>query len=159
MYFKQVEEIARRLKRCTQRCVKPGETWETDADGNITLVRDQHGRQKWRIGGEYAVSPGRGQPAVLATWNDDGSLFGLMRGVSPASRAAWLNKANTDILRIRITKIERVRLSTMTEDVAVAEGVANLAAYIDLWTSINDGPLVGWDANPLVWRLWFEVVR
>lgn len=159
MYFKQVEEIARKLKTCTQRVCKDGETWETDEDGNITLVRDAHGRQKWRVGNEYAVSPGRGQPTVLATWYEDGSLFGLIMGVQPDTRAAWLMKPLTEFLRIRILKIERVRLQTMDERVAVAEGVADRAAYITLWRSINDEPGTRWEDDPLVWRLWFEVAR
>lgn len=158
MYFKQVEEIARRQKRCTQRVVKDGETFEMmDADGSITLVRDANGRLKWHVGGVYAVSPGRGRRAAMIRWHDDDPVFIHM----PASEqeVAQYEAIKYQTLRIRVLKIERVRLQSMTEDVAVAEGVANLAAYIELWTSINDGPLVGWDANPLVWRLWFEVAR
>lgn len=156
MYFKQVEEIACKLKTCTQRVCKDGEAWETDEDGNITLVRDARGRQKWRVGNEYAVSPGRGKRGMMVCWGAGAPVL------SCPENAAELNahiRSGCEFLRIRILKIERVRLQTMDERVAVAEGVADRAAYITLWRSINDGPLVGWDANPLVWRLWFEVAR
>ncbi len=177
MYFKQVDEIARGWKQCTQRVCKEGEWSVIDPDtGEIGDVYDTSGRLKWHVGGTYAVSPGRGQPGVWWKTLDDGEIITTLdlafdtacteledaqnwanangEDYRKVLRARWF-----DPLRIRLTKIERLRLQTMTEAVAVAEGVATLAAYIELWTYINPGPLVNWDANPLVWRLWFEVVR
>lgn len=162
MYFKQVDEIARGWKQCTQRVCKEGEWSVIDPDtGEIGDVYDTSGRLKWHVGGTYAVSPGRGKRTAMITYFKTVSAHDAPVVYLPQTSADVQMMASVGYqpLRIRLTKIERRRLQTMTEAVAVAEGVATLAAYIELWTYINPGPLVNWDANPLVWRLWFEVAR
>ena len=165
MYFKQIDEIVAGTKTCTQRVVKPNEYEHVNGDGEITLVMTvgrqprtagsqyNPGRVKWQVGRDYDVSPGRGKLRALVNWTcqpphillpDNGRelLVGLASG----------HKS----LRIRVLQIECVPLHSTDERVALAEGVENLAAYIDLWGVING--VKAWLRNPMVWRLWFEVV-
>lgn len=162
MIFQQVEEIAQGLKTCTQRVQKPEERPVMIPVGNSGMITEvkSGGRVKWKVGGEYTVVPGRGKPAMLVSYNDDGSVFGFIHNVSAEDRPNWLAYENCFVLRIRITAINLVRLQSMNTTVAKAEGVKSKQAYKKLWQSIN-GKTKGsrWEDNPMVWRLWFEVVK
>lgn len=154
MYFQQVDEIAQGLKTCTQRVQKSGECpWGEP----IRRVLTGAGRLKWEVDGEYAVSPGRGKLTVRVCFDYDPPML-----IYPETREQddVYRRDGMAPLLIRITKIESVRLQDMDEVVARAEGVESVDAYRDLWQSIN-GKRNGsrWDDNPLVWRLWFEVVK
>jgi len=150
MYFKQVCEIVMQRKTCTQRVVKDGET-ALGRDGVIIAVYSENGRTKWMVGREYSVVLKRGMPAALLKKK---SL------IFPADKAhAEVYKARGYVtVKILLTRIERVNVQAMDERVAVAEGVENVAAYVELWRTINKGRGTRWEDDPQVWRLWFEFV-
>lgn len=50
-------------KTQTRRVVRPSDSAVTGPDGAVVAVLSG-GREKWRVGGTYAVQPGRTQPAV-----------------------------------------------------------------------------------------------
>lgn len=161
MYFKQIAEIVEGRKTCTQRVVKPGETAHVDEDGEIRIVFDARGRVKWQVGRDYAVSPGRGQKAVRVFWGDSLRPCPIIVYPSGIERGGMVVDISDEFvpLRIRIQRIERVALHSVDRAVALAEGVASVEAYQALWDTIAGKTGPRWDANPMVWRLWFEVVR
>lgn len=155
MYFKQVNEIVERRKTCTQRGVKPGQSAWYFADGAIRSIHTESHRIIYEVGKTYAVSPGRGKRTALVKPTEAG--VEICTPERPSVYAAALAMGYCP-LRIRLLKIERVHVQEMDEAVAVAEGVADVAAYIVLWQSINSKTKgFRWQDNPMVWRLWFEV--
>lgn len=160
MYFTQIDEIVAGRKGCTQRCEKPGEVAEYAPDGSIRLVRDVHGRVKWYVGGTYAVSAHRGLPTVQVLWPEGTRVAPvIVKNVQACGGVEFFRQRGYEPLRIRIKRIERLRLHTTTADVAVAEGVQAVAEYAALWRSINQRPGWRWEDNPMVWRLWFDLAR
>jgi len=134
--FKQIPEILSGAKWQTRRVVKPGEGMY-----EASLALTAAGNVKWAVGKTYAVQPGRGKP-------------GIERWRETEDGIEW------QPIRIRILAIRQERLQDITEDDAKAEGVADVAAYCELWESINGKtPGARWDANPMVWVLTFEVVN
>lgn len=120
----------------------------SEASNKIWAVRDAaNHRMKWQVGQIYAVQPGRGKVGI-----------GL----------------------IKITAIRQERLQDISRDDAKAEGVSNvwewspernkqtphlfkrgvlnpyIANFSVLWDSINT-KRNGWDANPCVWVIEFEI--
>ena len=61
-------------------------------------------------------------------------------------------------LTLRLTDVRTEPLHRLTEADAHAEGVADIAAYAALWDALNAKRGYGWNANPFVWVLSFEVV-
>lgn len=154
MYAKQIREIVERLKTCTQRVVKPGET-AVEQDGQIVAVLTAAGRVKWKVGGVYAVSPTRGWPA--AVWKEVGAGVFIIKPNTKAAQAEYVAKGYQAV-RICVKRIERVDVQALDEQVAVAEGVQSVAAYEALWRTINTRRGDRWEDNPVVWRNWFELV-
>lgn len=142
-------------KTMTRRVVKPGETFylhETFEDGGIVRVvipnkacwlgnSDKEYRSKWEYHHTYAICPGRGKKAVG---------------------------------RIRITAIRREKLQDISEEDSCAEGAGRPHCFDDnlymTYLSFRDGfrqiwdglygndPVKGWEANPDVWVISFELV-
>lgn len=74
--------------------------------------------------------------------------------------AEFMREFGWQEMRIRITDIDKEPLQDITEADARAEGVASVAAYRDLWESINGRtPGARWADNPAVWVITFELVR
>ena len=167
MIFKQVDEILSGQKTQTRRVVKPGEGMY-----EASLALTAAGNVKWAVGKTYAVVPKRGLPGVW--WKRVGTVALTHNGMHeyhypsnpdaaaialPVTRAE-LEKRGFQPLRIRILAIRQERLQDITEADAKAEGVADVAAYRELWESINGKtPGARWDANPMVWVLTFEVAQ
>jgi hypothetical protein len=156
MYFQQVDEIAQELKHCTQRVQKDDDVSVTNDAGAIAAVMNG-ARRKWVVGNIYSVTPGRGKLTALVCFDYTPPLV-----VQPHR---WFDDMvyrhdGMIPLQIRITEIESVRLQSMNTVIAKAEGVTSRQAYKKLWESIN-GKTKGsrWDDNPMVWRLWFAVVK
>ncbi len=156
MFFTQVEEIAQELKTCTQRVQKDDDVSVTHDSGVIAAVMNGT-RRKWVLGNLYSVTPGRGRLTALVCFDYQPPMV-----VYPAH---WFDDMvyrhdGMIPLQIRMTQIESVRLQSMNTAVAKAEGVNSRQAYKKLWESIN-GKTKGsrWDDNPMVWRLWFAVVK
>lgn len=155
MYFKQVQEIVDGTKRCTQRVVKPGEVDVLDVDGTILAVRTPKGVLKWRVGGVYCVAPTRGWPTAL--WKLIGDVPVILKPKNKEIQGVFMAGGYAQV-KIRVVKIERCPVQSMDETVARAEGVADVAAYVALWRTINKSRGVRWEDNPEVWRIWFEFV-
>lgn len=154
MYAKQIREIVERLKTCTQRVVKPGET-AVEQDGQIVAVLTAAGRVKYKVGGVYAVSPTRGWPA--AVWKEIGAGVFIIRPKTKTDQVHYI-ACGYQSMKICVKRIERVCVQAMDEAVAVAEGVQSVAAYEALWRTINTRRGDRWEDNPVVWRIWFELV-
>ena len=164
MIFKQIDEILTGQKTQTRRVCKPGEGMYKD-----TLALSESGAVRWAVGKTYAVVPKRGQPAVW--WRNEPWLMGYRPAYTngPSAKHGAAHKYDRETylaadgfrpLRIRITVIRQERLQDITEADAKAEGVADVAAYRELWESINGRtPGARWADSPLVWVLTFEVVK
>lgn len=134
MIFKQIAEILSGQKTQTRRRMKPNEfanQWRDDVTINEVLTHTKSG-----------------EPCRLK-WGLNKTYAIVPKRGKPAIRDA----------RIRITSIRQERLQAISEADAIAEGVASVAEYRDLWERIN-GRTKGarWQDNPLVWVLTFEVV-
>jgi hypothetical protein len=170
MIFKQIDEILEGRKTQTRRVCKPNEYENNpseppgDCESVIieTLIPGTTGsvlRTKWQVGRTYAVVPKRGMPAVWWKRDEDAELGYLTARPYPEDRPGYLAH-DWQPLRIRITAIRPQTLQDITEAEARAEGVASVAAYRDLWESINGRtPGARWADNPAVWVLTFELVR
>lgn len=121
---------------------------------------------------------------VRETWASDvdGCPAGLSyradhldpRGDGPANPMRWRPSIFmprwASRLKLRITNVSVERLREITEHDAMREGVnaesvstqpgiySYRAPFAELWDSINAGRGFGWDANPWVWVIGFEVV-
>lgn len=169
MIFKQIDEILSGQKTQTRRVVKPSEfvyqhgnqtpdgIWAIDTVFTLIDNPEKHeykDRIKWKVGRTYAVVPKRGKPGARWAGTPHGPLWGNRDFAAMLPEYVW------QPLRIRITAIRQERLQDITEADAKAEGVADVAAYCELWESINGKtPGARWDANPLCWVLTFEVVK
>lgn len=175
MIFKQIDAILSGSKTQTRRVAKPSEfvyqhgnqnpdgIWAIDTV--FTLIDNPEKyeykyRIKWEVGRTYAVVPGRGKPG--AWWAHEyppNKRKLLWHSVHEQNKAAY-EEEGWQPLRIRIVAIRREHLQDITEADAKAEGVADVAAYCELWESINGKtPGARWDANPTVFVLEFELVR
>jgi hypothetical protein len=161
MIFKQIDEILEGRKTQTRRIFKPGEMliYADLPDDFCPKVINAKG-VKWQVGRTYAVVPKRGQPAVW--WSHElppNEATLLWAAVHNQNKAAFA-ETGWQPMRIRITAIRPQTLQDITEADARAEGVESVAAYRDLWESINGRtPGARWADNPAVWVLTFELVR
>lgn len=143
------DKVLSGYKTMTRRVVKPGDTINRvvlestgvkvamyahamKPDTKVTSVwRD--GRLVWRVGNTYAVCPGRGKKAVA---------------------------------HIKITAIGREKVQDISNDDIKRElgpvrqpGETWISYWIAMWLSLYGNDTVkGWEANPWVWVLSFEVV-
>ena len=58
-------------------------------------------------------------------------------------------------LTVKVINVRRERLQDISEEDAIAEGVATIDDYKTLWDKIN-GKKYPWESNPLVWVIEFE---
>lgn len=137
-----IQMIAEGRKTQTRRVCKPGdELRQWDVDTPMVYHIDDGwcghegpepacypGRVKWRVGGTYAVQPGRGLPTARVK---DGRVwmyaprFALAGGPSFDFPLEEWHKRTADWqpLRIRITNIRREHLQDISNDDAYEEGV------------------------------------
>lgn len=91
-------------------------------------------------------------------WTVDsiGDRFGRWR--SPIHMPRWASR-----LTLRLTDVRVQRVQEISEEDARAEGTTGLVGAMTgfpyAWDSINDERGYGWDANPWVWVLTFELVE
>lgn len=165
MIFKQIPEILEGRKTQTRRVCKEDERlyWKPQSGLGVPAIYEvlvlPRLSIKWQVGRTYAVVQRRGMPVVWWKRDDDAELGYLTARPYPEDRPGYLAHG-WQPARIRITAIRREPLQSITEADARAEGVESVAAYRDLWESINGRtPGARWEDNPGVWVLSFELVR
>lgn len=67
-------------------------------------------------------------------------------------------------VRLKVCEIKPQRLQEITEGEAQAEGVlpyedSYVSAFAFFWDSLNKDSVFGWDKNPYVWAIQFEVLK
>jgi hypothetical protein len=130
MIFKQVDEVLDGTKTQTRRVAKRND-WFTGR----TLLRN--GRRKWKIGGIYAIQPGRSKPQV----------------------------GKIQIMKIRKERLQVISNGDLraegitTNKTQVAGTMDMLEKYKKLWNSLNKDSVYKWKANPEVWVLEFRCVN
>jgi len=143
-------EIMTQKKTQTRRLVQPDEIAFTGLDNEIIAVV-KNGRRIYRVGRKYPIMPGRGKPTVrialdtygqVLAWTTGGELYGFV----------WY-PAYILLLGIRCQQVQEI-----SEADAIAEGVASVAEYCDLWNTIHRRPGTRWSDNPWVWVYSFELV-
>lgn len=113
----------------TRRLCRPGERFLFDDDAGEHIVLTPSGRLKWRVGDDYAVSPGRGKPGVWVCFDHPCYGYDIWDGNDPvltdSGLVDWRKIAagqGYQPLRIRLLEIRREPLWAITEEGAVAEG-------------------------------------
>lgn len=174
------EKVLSGDKTETRRIIKPNEMAFADDWGfNIGAVSVGNGesipassnlRTKWEVGRTYAALPKRGVPAHWFMWH-----FGDLERFTNPIEAAYtvlpdrpqltVAQANKILLkhgaaqaRIEIVSIHSENLQDISNESAIAEGVASIEEYRDLWQSINTRPGTRWDDNPKIWVIRFKSV-
>ncbi len=143
-------------------------------------IHAANGRIKFKRGQQMAIVPKRGAPGL---WHKFayGELFHSLQYVfcgeeeclriqlarvtaeeECGGAANWrevLSATHYQPSRIEIMSLHRELLHDITEPDAIAEGVASVSEYRDLWQAIN-GKTKGarWDDNPAVYVIRFKVV-
>lgn len=120
--------------------------------GDILYVRESWGVycRKWWEASHFEYR---------ASWKAEETPFGLAE--PPKWRPSIHMPKDAARIFLLVTDVRVERLQDITEEQAVAEGVADRAAFASLWDStIAPSKLdqYGWDANPWVWATPFECV-
>lgn len=158
MIFRQWEQVLLGQKTQTRRILKPGERL---VDRAASTGRSGIGvvtpADRWRfwIGQHLPVIPKRGEPMVWyrfdpaymwrpRVWH---TTYGNEGKVPPPDTFV----GDWQPLRVQIVLLRIEPIQQITEADAIAEGVAGVEAYLELWESIN-GKSKGsrWDDNPQV---------
>ena len=130
------EQILAGNKTVTRRLVRVGDCGDV-AGGVVWAVR-RDGRPVWKVGGEYAVQPGRGMAAV-----------GRIRMAEIRRERLW-DIVPGDCIAEGLESDEG--LSPFLRDVDLME------RFEALWNGINKAPGTRHRDNPEVWVLRFEKV-
>jgi hypothetical protein len=75
------------------------------------------------------------------------------RSRPPVNMPRWASR-----LTLRVTGVRCERLTEITGEDAKAEGFASTAEFREAWDSLYKKRGLGWDANPWVWAVGFEVL-
>ena len=135
MIFKQIEQVLSGEKTQTRRVAKPGEAF--------VQFMEWDSRE-----GEYIEGYCVADETSRRKW-----VCGRTYAIQAKRGASGIGK------RIKIKDIYCESLHDITEANAIAEGVASVEEYRELWDSINGKTKDRWANNPLVWVITFEVKR
>lgn len=133
------------------KCGKPGSWYRlNDYDQRRSYQLELTSNPDYDVDAKY----------ILATQTGDkmyGSTQAQYMELYPDDWHRCLAKIGFKALRIKILSLHYPKpLQAIGGTDAIAEGVANVAEYRDLWESIN-GPC-SWNDNPNVWVIKFEVL-
>jgi hypothetical protein len=159
MIFKQWELVLIGRKTQTRRLYHPDDIAEWTVIGKGRMgFKTSSGRWRYWIGQQLPIIPKR---AASMVWYKRHSLTGhLLTSVNASMSLNEMKRAGYTPARINIVELRRERLQSISEEDAVAEGVESVAAYRELWESIN-GKQKGarWEDNPLVDVIVFSLVE
>lgn len=187
MIFRQYETILRGDKTETRRLVQDGDyEWICGEINKVnprhpalsfkaySSIHAANGRIKFKRGQQMAIVPKRGAPGLWHKF-EAAALFHSLQVISllqwsrleyaqktaESSQTDWrtvFKQEGYQPSRIEIVSLHRELLHDITEQDAIAEGVASVAEYHDLWQAIN-GKTKGarWDDNPAVYVIRFKV--
>lgn len=140
MIFKQMDKVKDGSKTQTRRVVKDGERYSV-----ITIERvGEHVGSKHEI-----IYPSIAQPVsgIHTVYTAKGARKWVVGRNYPASPKMYQPAFG----RFAILSLAVERLHDIDEEDAIAEGVASVAEYIDLWQFINEkNKGFRWQDNPLV---------
>lgn len=134
MIFKQHQKVLNGTKTQARRIMRvDGNVWLEGISFSDGIINEVHGVNgvRFYVGQLLPVIPKRGQKAI----RDE-------RG---------------NIRRVKVIEIRNQPLQEISDADAKAEGVENVAAYRELWDSINKAKGTRWEDNPLVWALTFQL--
>ena len=170
MIARQAALILRRQKSETRRLAREGEELVLDPGiGEILAVRHPSGRVRYQVDRSEPLILKRSWPALW--WRmKDGELEILAtkeeqdraKAAMWSAPAAFVEQTGADGWqkgRIQIVRIQLEMLHDITAAGAVREGVATVAEYRALWTSINGRtPDARWEDNPPVYVLTIDPI-
>ena len=107
---------------------------------------------------------------VADGWRPPEETVHLRRKRPSIHMPRWASRLTLKLTDIRVERVQEIsEADAMAEGCTLPEGYEELAiaffkqpcreVFIDLWDSINGKRGYGWDANPWVWVLEFEVIR
>lgn len=104
--------------------------------------------RKHYVGQQVAIQPKRGAPAIWVRANGD---FIEHPRIHDSYERTWMRSLGYLPAHAKIIALRVERLHEIAPDDAVAEGVADIRAYTDLWEAINrKRPGARWADNPEV---------
>lgn len=164
------------IKTHSRRVMKKGQrgmyTWPdksviTSVRGNCHLL-EHYQFEQWVVGKSYAVMPGRGKPS----WHKEGVFITpeeyrnvkIMNGGIQRYVEETLRGRGYEQMRIRMLTIRHERLTDMSREDAIAEGIPAssrnpVGDFAEEWNSIHKAKGHRFQDDLWVWVLGFKVVK
>lgn len=156
-----IDAIRAKRKSETRRIQKLNETFGPNDLQRVVTWKGDRMTAKWVVGRDYALVPGRGIPASWVA-PGGGGVYTLTQAIQMFGLTgdALTNKLYAQgFVResIRILSIRQEPVGAIDDAGARREGVADRAAFIELWDRINGRDKRNrFSADPMVWVIGFQ---
>lgn len=127
------EAILEGRKTRTSRLEQRGDIWLA-GDNGIVEVYNAAGNLRWRCDAIVGVQPGRGKPTIMVASLKTAEGVVWKVATSESGLMIW---AFAKPLKIRITRIFRQDVESITEAEAQAEGFDSAKDFLKLWWSMH----------------------